>query len=227
VAYAKVASASQEPSTNSVGNRTAPTLKPETGSKRSINEPVKLVVVAFICLVAGYFAGREHIKYELRQTITTAAEEIQKNLSTAFGGNSNSSKDSPAKKEEYNPEKKRQAPFSVSLEKKGFMESNYRAGIPSDAITFTVAFNNLTGKNIRAFDGQLTFTDLLDNKVLGASLAINDPVSAGTVIKWDGQLDFNQFIDRHQRLRSAEKENLKIVFEAKKILFEDGSVEEY
>nr|CAJ75188.1 unknown protein [Candidatus Kuenenia stuttgartiensis] len=162
----------------------------------------------------------------MRQTMTTAAEEMQRSLLTAFGGNSKPSNDSPSEKE-YKPERKRQAPFSVSLVKKGFMEPNYRAGIPSDAITFTVAFKNLTGKNIRAFDGQLTFTDLLDNKVLGASLAINNPVSVDSVMQWDGQLDFNQFIDRHQRLRSAEQENLKIIFEAKKILFADGTVEEY
>ena len=226
VAYAKVSGSTRSSTSNSISKNDAVANTNENSQKRKFTEPVKLLLVGFICLVVGYFAGREHIKYELKQTITTAAEEMQRNLSTVFGGNSNASDDSPVEKK-YKPEKKRQAPFSVSLIKKGFMESNYQAGIPSDAVTFTVAFTNKTGRNIRAFDGYLTFTDLLDNKILGASLAINDPVSSDSVMQWSGQLNFNQFIDRHQRLKSAEYENVKIAFEIKKILFDDGSVEEY
>ena len=68
---------------------------------------------------------------------------------------------------------------------------------------------------------------MLNNKIMGAKLAINDPVGVFSTLRWSGSLDYNQFIDRHQRLKSAEFENIKIVFEVRKILFDDGSVEEY
>lgn len=225
VAYAKV-SDSVSSSTESINNNKSRKRAALNQSKRTGSEPVKLLLVAFVCLLVGYYAGREHVKYELKQTFTSAAEEMKRNLSSVFRGSDNPADDKP-KEKKYTPEKKRQDPFSVSLIKKGFMESNYRAGIPSDAITFTVEFTNLTGKNIRAFDGKLTFTDLLENTILGVSLAINEPIASNSVMQWSGQLDFNQFIDHHQRLRSADYENLKIVFEAKKILFEDGSTKEY
>lgn len=226
VAYAKVSASSSKRSADvgaiSKSNQAAQT---QEATPKGAN-PVSLVIVGFACLAIGYFAGREHIKYELRQTITTAAEEMQKGLSAAFGVDSTPPPEPPTQRK-FEPKKERQSPFSVQLLRKGFMESNFQAGIPEDAIIFSVAFQNKTGKDIRAFDGRLTFMDLLDNTILGAKLAINDPVSAGSTMEWDGQLDFNQFIDRHQRLRSADQQNLKIAFEVKKILFTDGTVEEF
>lgn len=46
-----------------------------------------LVAVLFGILL-GYFAGREHVKYEMRSAIESAAEGISESLSAAFGGNS-------------------------------------------------------------------------------------------------------------------------------------------
>ncbi len=194
----------------------------EEGNK----DKLKLLLVGFICLIVGYFAGREHIKYEIKTTMQEAAQELQQSFSSAFFGGK---RDKPKKKttEPYEPEKNKQQAFSVELLKKGFRAHDYSAGISDDSVTFEVEFENLTGKDIRAFDGRLTFTDLLENKIISANLAINDPISAYTPLKWSGQLDYNQFLDKHQRLRAADFENIKIVFEVRKILFDDGSVKEY
>ena len=177
-----------------------------------------------IGLVIGYFAGREHIKFELRQTFQAAAEGVKNSFSSALGGNRASSE--LEKKETPTPKFKEPTPLSVTLDKKGYQAADYSAGI-RDAITFAVTFNNLTGKDIRAFDGSLTFTDLLDNTLLSAKLAINDPVPSSSHLGWSGQIDYNQFIDKHQRLRNEDFQNLKIRFDTKKILFSDGSVKEF
>jgi hypothetical protein len=92
---------------------------------------------------------------------------------------------------------------------------------------FALTFTNLLNQEIRAFDGVLTFTDLLDNIVLRVNLAVNDPIAFGDSIAWNGELEFNQFFDTHQRLKSADVDNLKVVFDTRKILFEDGSTSEY
>lgn len=182
------------------------------------------VIPAAIGLVIGYFAGREHLKYEVRQTFQAAAEGVKKNLNAAFGGDSAPSESE--RKKAPPPKSKEPAPFSVSLVKKSYQAADYSARI-EEAITFAVTFDNLTGKDIRAFDGALTFTDLLDNTIISAKLAINEPVSSGSQLNWSGQLDYNQFMDKHQRLKNEDFQNLKIRFETKKILFADGSTKEF
>jgi hypothetical protein len=187
---------------------------------------VGYVITGLVCLVIGYFVGREHLKYELRAAFQSAAKGVQE----AFGGVKSDASQPPKEKKEDKPvasPKPKESPIAVVLTKKGFNASDWQAGTYDDAITFSVAFTNGTGMDIRAFDGVLTFTDLLDNQIIASTLAINDPVAAGTTFNWDGQLDYNQFMDSHQRLRAEERSNLKITFAPRKILFVDGSVKEY
>jgi hypothetical protein len=44
-----------------------------------------VVIVLVAGLVIGYFAGREHLKYEMRSAFSSAAEEFSARLSGAFG----------------------------------------------------------------------------------------------------------------------------------------------
>jgi len=44
-----------------------------------------IVVALLVGLSLGYFAGREHLKYEIRSTFSSAAEEFSSGLSEAFG----------------------------------------------------------------------------------------------------------------------------------------------
>lgn len=48
------------------------------------NQILKFVAVAVVSLAIGYFAGREHLKYEMRSAFSTAAEELKQGLSKAF-----------------------------------------------------------------------------------------------------------------------------------------------
>lgn len=195
---------------------------------KKYNNVIGYIAVGVICMLIGYFSGREHLKYELRSTLQVAAEEMQRNLAKAFGKGNSETPPTESPKSEKDRKISNELPaFNAELVKKGFMEANYQAGVPKDAITFTVKFANLTGKDIRAFDGVLKFTDLLDNKIINASLAINEPLAADSKMEWHGQLDFNQFISEHQRLRTEDLQNLKIVFSPRKILFEDGTTKEY
>jgi len=96
-----------------------------------------------------------------------------------------------------------------------------------EAITFKVRFDNRTGKDVRAFEGRLTFLDLLDNDILGSRLAINDPIKAGATMDWEGKLDYNQFMNDHERLRNESLENLKTRFIVTKVLFADGTSQKF
>ena len=124
-------------------------------------------------------------------------------------------------------ESKDLTPLNITLVSKGFKDKNIQAGDFEDDITFSLAIKNIAERDIRAFDGVLTFTDLLDNEIMSLKLAINEPVRAGTTLNWKGAIKYNQFMDANQRLRSARQENLKLKFTPRKFLFKDGSVEEY
>ena len=163
--------------------------------------------------------GREHINYEIRSALEGAAVGLSKSLSNAFGSAPTTT---PADRPATKAAKQISSPIKATLKKKGWYEGQYGR----NEITFTVEFANASGKNIRAFDGRLTFHDLLDNEILGSKVAINDPVRSGESLSWDGKLDYNQFMDRHERLRNAEIQNTKVVFDVKRILFEDGEVKD-
>jgi hypothetical protein len=184
------------------------------------------LVAGLIGAVISYFAGRDHIKYEMRSAFQTAAEQVKQDLSSALGKPPSATQ--PRRVGAPTPKPAPEAaPISAILLKKGFYEKNINLSDFQDAITLSVSFSNLTSKDIRAFDGVLAFTDLLDNQILGAKVEINNPISASSVLKWDGQLDYNQFMSTHQRLRSEDQSNLKLTFVARKVLFSDGTIKQY
>jgi hypothetical protein len=159
------------------------------------------------------------MKYELRSVFQDAATGIKKGLSEAFN-----QKDTKPLEQPISPPKARPSfPITASLVKKGWMEREYER----NAVTFTVSFRNLTGKDIRAFDGQLVFTDLLGNEIIGANLAVNDPIETGKSLEWEGKLDYNQFISSHENLRNAETQNIKVNFILKRVLFAGGEIKEF
>ncbi|KFB74490.1 MAG: hypothetical protein AW09_000201 [Candidatus Accumulibacter phosphatis] len=182
---------------------------------RWINSRQNRLLLASVAasLVVGYFAGREHVKYELRSAFEDAAQGIRR----LFTG------DTPPKVDAPKPAAQREQPIVPSLVRKGFREGEYGR----NAITFTVRFSNRTGKDIRAFDGNLVFTDLLGNEIHSAKLAINEPVTNGATYSWDGELSYNQFMSAHERLKGAEVENMKTLLVTKKVLFSDGEIKEY
>lgn len=220
-AKAKLEAATQDQSTphgeQATSPPTADTRVPVIDASKRLKQ---LLALAFAAgLILGYFLGREHIKYELRSVFQDAAAGISKGLGAAFGTGS-----SKAPEQRKQPPKGKQTfPITATLTKKGWYGGEYGR----NAITFTVSFANAAGKDVRAFDGSLVFTDLLGNEILGAKLAVNDPVSSGQSLEWEGKLDYNQFISSHERLRNAEVQNTKVNFVLRRILFADGEVKEY
>lgn len=195
-----------------------------------------VVASALACMVGitgGYFAGREHAKYEIRAAIETAAADFRKVFSAGVTAPAPSptsittTTTTQAPAAESAPPVSKQPPISIKLVNKGFKDSNIRAGDFEDVITFAFIIENLTDRDIRAFDGLVTFTDLLDNKVISISLAINDPLGAHKTVNWSGGIKYNQFMDEHQRLRSAIMGNIKVAFTPRKALFADGTTATY
>jgi hypothetical protein len=148
--------------------------------------------------------------------------------SNVFEGDKSVSANSQSTEEQTTSSQKVSEPsaFMVVLLEKKFIPADYENRI-LDAIKITIALTNLTGKDIRAFDGVLGFTDLLDNEIYSAPVAINKRIAANATLEWSGGIDCNRYIDSHQRLKNEDFENLKVYFKTRKILFSDGTTKEF
>ncbi len=93
-----------------------------------------------------------------------------------------------------------------------------------EAVTFDVTFFNSTSKAIRAFDGTIKFVDLLGNEIIAARVEINEEVPALGQLTWSGGLDYNKYMNPHQRMRSEPIESLRVLFAPGKVLYSDGKL---
>lgn len=108
--------------------------------------------------------------------------------------------------------------LTVSLFDKGFTKYDYQ-----DYNTYKFIFENKTDKNIKAFTGQIFFTDLFDKEISNLSLTYDDGIKAKSTKKWNAQTDYNQFKDEHVSLKNKDIEDLKVNWVPKKIIFSDNS----
>lgn len=183
-----------------------------------ISNFIAIVALTVVCIVGGYFLGREHLKYELREAMREAAAQINHAPVPPLADKRQSAPTADSAGAQL---------IGASLASKSFHQSDPQAGDFQDLIEFAIVFENKSAKDVRAYDGEVTFTDLLDNKILSAKIAVNDPLKAGAQTTWRGGIKYNQFISEHQALRAADPANLKMSFAPQKILFVDGSTQTF
>ena len=102
--------------------------KPATPKSITIPKWAIMAAPAVVTLIAGYFIGREHVKYEIRSTFANAAEAFSKGLgngplgSKKSGGSQSGTSSGKASSTEAPPpiEKPRQFNLGESLQEKGF-----------------------------------------------------------------------------------------------------------
>ncbi len=126
-----------------------------------------------------------------------------------------------AEKSKLEEEEKRQkfsSALTVAMYNKGFQKYDYE-----EYLTYSLAFNNKSDKDIRAFKGSLSIQDLFDSEIKSINLTIDDPIKAGETFKGTYTTDYNQFKDEDSRLKSKDMEDIKIVWTPEKIIFTDGS----
>lgn len=197
------------------GAMPTPSSAPLVQSVRSTTAGTKIAIALVAGLVIGYFAGREHMKYEIR----SAFQDSFKGLAGIFSGKPNAPKTDDRPAQPVN----QPSPITVSLISKGFVKGGYG----DDKITLNLLFVNSTGADVRAFDGVVEFTDLLGNEILSSKIAVNDPVAVGATLSWQGTINFNQFIQRHKDFANADQQNIKTKFILSKVLLSDGTIKNY
>lgn len=125
------------------------------------------------------------------------------------------------KKVKLEEEEKRQrlsSALTVAMYDKGFEKYDYQ-----EYLTYSLAFENKTEKDIRAFKGSISIQDLFDTEIKSINLTIDDPIKAGETFKGTYTSDYNQFRAEDTRLKSKDMDDLKVVWTPEKIIFTDGT----
>ena len=113
--------------------------------------------------------------------------------------------------------------LALTIFDKSFVPSNFRAERYEDYITIQAAYENTSGKDIRAFRGVVRFADLFGAEIYTASLTISDPIADGENATWTGQIDYNQFRNDHEALRNKDLDDMNIEWRPASIIFADGT----
>ncbi len=101
--------------------------------------------------------------------------------------------------------------MTFTVFEKGFVPTDAQAGRFEALITFKCAYENTSGKDVRAFRGRIQFTDLFGKDIYAISITISNPIASGAKATWDGMAKYNQFVTQQQNLRNTELKDMKVV----------------
>lgn len=110
----------------------------------------------------------------------------------------------------------------LEITKKGFFEGDFQ-----NQITMDLKFTNKTSRDIKGVEGVITFYDIFDNKITATKIAYDKGIQKNGSELWSAGIDYNRFIDTDVKLKDTELNNLKYKWEAKTIIYEDGSKETF
>lgn len=113
--------------------------------------------------------------------------------------------------------------LTVAVSKLEFVPSNARAGRYSDGFAVSVGLKNNTEKDMSGVKGTVVFADMFGDEIKRVTLSVDEAIGAGQRLRWDGTLDYNQFMNQDVKLRTTALDKMKISWEPDVYLFADGS----
>lgn len=120
-------------------------------------------------------------------------------------------------------------PVNVTVTKKTNIAQDIGKGILSDRVNFNFDIKNNSTKDIKGIQGIIHVSDLFDKSILSSNCDFTGQTikasSSGSYS--DIGMDINEFIDEQKKLYSEEFSDLKFKYEVTKIVYVDGTVEEF
>jgi hypothetical protein len=117
----------------------------------------------------------------------------------------------------------KESPITVSLVDKMFQEADPAAGQGSDRIILGFEVKSSLEQPVRAFTGTVIFNDLFDREVLRGQLTDEDGLKPGRPVTRQAWIQYQQFDEKHRRLRSIEAKDLTSTFVLERVIYKDGS----
>jgi hypothetical protein len=112
---------------------------------------------------------------------------------------------------------------NLSVYEKSYRPADTDAGTYQDYIVIKCAYENTSGKDIRAFRGKVRFTDLFGREIYESGLTISDPIKAEAKATWTGSIKYNQFIDEDVKLKNTDLKDMRAEWLPQSVIFADGS----
>lgn len=106
----------------------------------------------------------------------------------------------------------------VEVKEKGFLQKDFQ-----EYLTYKLDLQNVSDKNIRGFAGSLVFADLFDHELLTVNITFEEGLKAGKGFSYSIQTLFNKLVDNEAALKDKQLKDLKISWNPRKVIFEDGS----
>jgi ribosomal protein L37AE/L43A len=175
-------------------------------------------LVVLVVFIFGFFSGREYFRYEVRTAIQDTFTETRKGLSSIWSGIGTTEVAASTEEKEI-------VYFPMEMSDKYYNEhgpSKY-----DDTIDFTMFIKNPYDKDIRAFSAVIIFTDILNNEIKRLNFTHKETVAAGDTFEWEGSMDYNQIKSSDKELRYAKLEDMDIKLKVKRIVYADGSAEQF
>ena len=121
--------------------------------------------------------------------------------------------------------KAKQEEFSKLLSVAVLSKSNDSGEYDQRFVTFEIAFENKSDKDIAGVKGNLKIMDMFGDKVLNINWGFDQGVTAhNTTVEKGSGVKINKFMDDHMKLWNSDYEKLKFQFEVSKIVFKDGTM---
>lgn len=115
----------------------------------------------------------------------------------------------------------------LEITNKDFYEADWRSGSYQDQILMGFKFSNETEKDMRGFEGVLTFYDIFDNKISATKISYDEGLPMRESKVWEAGMNYNQFMDEDVKLKNTELKNLKYRWEVETIIYADDSRETF
>lgn len=109
--------------------------------------------------------------------------------------------------------------ITVTYLGKKVMKDGYR-----DFIETKIAYQNNSQKDISGIKGRYVFKDVFGDTIIGIRSSMDRTIKAGDKYVENGKgIDYNQFMDTHQRFRDTPDDKIQFEFVPEMIVFTDGS----
>ena len=113
--------------------------------------------------------------------------------------------------------------LTVSVLSLTFRNSDFNSSRYSDDFVIKIGFENHTDKDLVGVKGVVIFKDIFGDVIKKVGLSNDDDIKAHKTHTWVGTLDYNQFMDPDNKLRTTSFDKLKIEWEPEVYIFSDGS----
>ena len=121
------------------------------------------------------------------------------------------------KNEEQMKREKMEPLLKVNLVEKNFSKIDNK-----DCLTYTVMFQNTSGKNIKTVIGNIRLNDVLEKEIKKVDILLEDELKTGATFKKVYIVQYDAGNENDKRIRSKDITDLKIEWNPEKIVFDNG-----